>query len=249
MNVDIQNLQNAVNDLYNQIAAMRGNHAPYPPASTMPHTDPSASYRGGQMSPAQANDGGAQFQGPTSATYNFDVAKSSLRRLGIAEHESQEDNGAVEIDPALGAPHQKPAPMAPMVTDTPKDPLRSITKHEAVRLFQVYEAEVGSMYPMLDMDAWIPKTKSFFDFVDAARRSGLIRDDVVYEEQDRLRGDNANIIRMVLAIGLTIEAGGHSKFAEILYNNARQDVESLVLAQPIKSKGLILIALAVRAPS
>jgi hypothetical protein len=115
MNAQIQSLQEQVNDLYAQLSAIRGGGpGPYPQQHVSPQ-DSSASYR--NTVPQQARGGHAQYQGHTSNQYNFEVAKSSLQTMGIAEPETGDDGVGGEIDPALGSPIQHQAPLAPMVTN------------------------------------------------------------------------------------------------------------------------------------
>ena len=241
MNAQISALQDQVNELYSHISALRGANAPYAVGPNVGQNESPVSYRGA-MSPTRARGGHTQFQGPTSSAYNFDVAKSSLQTMGIAEPEMSEDGGRVEIDPALGAPHQQPAPMAPMVTQTYKDPLWQIPKDVAIRLCKVYDEEMGIMYPMLDKDKLITQTKSLFDFVDSARRTGLMRPDL--PGADSLGGCDVDVIKMVLATALTIEGHGHSELGKTLYESCREAFESTV-SKPVEVRGLILLVLVV----
>ena len=241
MSAQIQALQEQVNDLYSHISALRGIHVSYPGPTDLGQNEASASYRS-DVSPSRSRGAHTQFQGPTSSAYNFDVAKSSLQTMGIAEPDMPEEGGGVDIDPALGAPHQQQAPMAPMVTQGYKDPLFQLKKDEAIRLCKVYDEEMGIMYPMLDMEKLIPRTALLFDFVESALRTGLINPAMPGE--DRVRGHEADIIRMVLATALTVEGHGQSELGKAICKSCREAFEGIV-SEPADVKGLILLVLVV----
>ena len=240
MNAQIQSLQDQVNDLYGQLSALRGG-APAP--SYVQHGMPqesSTSYRSAE--PQQARGGHAQYQGHTSNQYNFEVAKSSLQTMGIAEPETGDDGAGGEIDPALGVPIQHQAPMAPMVTQFQKDPLWQLSKGEALRLCRIYDEELGQMYPLLDMEKTINHASLLFTFTEAAARNGLLRRDKPGLEA--MGGKNVNIVKLILANALMIEEYGCSELGRALYESCREQVESK-LTGPIEIKDLVLLVMVV----
>ena len=241
MNAQIQSLQEQVNDLYGQLHALRGGApAPYSMQHSLPQESP-ASYRSA-ISPSQPRGTHPQFQGHTSNQYNFDVAKSSLQTMGIAETEVADEGVGNDIDPALGAPVQQQAPMAPMVTQFQKDPLWHLSKGEAIRLCKVYDEEMGTMYPLLDMEMTINNAKLLFTFTESAARNGLMRRDKPGFEA--IGGPDANIVKMILANALTIEGYGQSQLGKALYESCREQIESR-LTGPVEIKSLILLVMAV----
>lgn len=241
MSAHIQSLQDQVNDLYGQLSALRGGApAPYPIQHSLPQEAP-ASYRNA-VSPSQSRGTHTQLQGPTSTQYNFDVAKSSLQTMGITESEVANEGVGNEIDPALGAPVQQQAPMAPMVTQFPKDPLWHLSKGEAMRLCKVYAEEMGTMYPLFDMEKAINHAQLLFTFTESAARSGLMRRDRPGLEE--IKGHDANIIKMILANALMIEEYGQSQLGKQLYESCCEQIEGRVNG-PVEIKGLILLVMAV----
>ena len=241
MNAQIQSLQEQVNDLYGQLSAIRGGApAPYPVQHSIPQ-ESSTSYR--TSVPRQARGEHAQYQGHTSNQYNFEVAKSSLQTMGIAEPETGDDGVGGEIDPALGSPIQHQAPMAPMVTQFQKDPLWQLSKGEAVRLCRVYDEELGTMYPLLDMEKTINHASLLFTFTEAAARSGLLRRDKPGLEQ--MGGQMVNLIKLILANALMIEQSGRSELGSALYESCHEEIESK-LSGPVEIKDLVLLVMVVR---
>lgn len=241
MSAQIQSLQDQVNDLYGQLSALRGGApAPYSMQHALPQEAPT-SYRNA-VSPSQSRGTHTQFQGPTSNQYNFNVAKSSLQTMGISESEVADDGVGNDIDPALGAPVQQQAPMAPMVTQFQKDPLWQLSKAEAIRLCRVYDEEMGTMYPLFDMEKMINHAQLLFTFTESAARNGLMRRDKPGFEA--IQGRDANIVKMILANALTIEEYGRSQLGKEIYDSCREQIESR-LTGPVEMRGLILLVMAV----
>lgn len=240
MNAHIQSLQDQVNELYASLNAIRGGQGQYPIHPALSQPESSGTYRN-TMSPSHTRGSHPQFQGPTSSAYNFDIAKSSLQTMGVTEPEVVEE-GSHDIDPALGAPHQQHAPMAPMITQSHKDPLWQMSKDDAIRLCKVYDEEMGIMYPMLDMEKTIAHAKMLFTFTEAAVRTGLIHQDL--PGADKLGNIDVNILKMVLATALTLEGFGQSDLGRMLYESCREAFESS-LSGPVEIKGLILLVIVV----
>ena len=241
MNAQIQSLQEQVSDLYGQLNALRGGApAPYSMQHAIPQ-ESSTSYRNA-ISPSQSQGTHPQFQGHTSNQYNFDVAKSSLQTMGIAEPEAADEGVESDIDPALGAPVQQQAPMAPMVTQFQKDPLWQLSKDEAIRLCKVYDEEMGTMFPVLDMGKTITHATLLFTFTESALRNGLMRRDKPGLEA--IGGHDVNIVKMILANALTIEEYGQSQLGKALYESCREQIETR-LSGPVEVKDLTLLVMVV----
>lgn len=242
MSEAIRRLQDEVNELHAIINPMRGGHPVYGAPPNAHQSEASATTYRNPPSPPRARGGHSQFQGATSAQYNFDVAKSSLQTMGITESDAPEEGGGVEIDPALGAPHQQQAPMAHMVTHTQRDPLWKLGRDEAVRMCKVYEEEMGMMYPVLDMDKTIHNTLSLFDLMDTARETGLVSPDLPGVEH--MGRDDVSVIKMVIATGILVEAYGKSDLARELYESSQVAFERS-LSEKVEIKRLVLLVVVV----
>ena len=215
----------------------------YGAPAPMHHGDGHTSYRN-PSPPGRARGGGhPHFQGHTSAQYNFDVASKSLQTMGITEPDAPEEGAGVEIDPALGAPHQHLAPMAKMVTKSMKDPLWSLDKPVAINLCKVYEEEMGLMYPVLDMNRTIAQTISLFDLMEAARGTGLETNEL--PGTDHMEMIDVNIIKMVIASGLLVELRGKSDQARDLFESCREAFESSLSRSEVEIKQLVLLVVVV----
>ena len=251
MTAQINSLQEQVNHLWASLEALRnGQPFPIPPLpqsqdqySIHPSLSQQDPFRHA-LPPSQSNESQAHFQGPTSAAFSFDVARSSLQSMGIAASELQDDgfNGSHTI-PKDSPQQQQRAPMAPMTIHPNKDPLWKIARDEAIRLCKVYEEETGLMYPMLDIDKIIIQTNMLFNFTESAARSGLMNP---YKSgPDNLGNNDVYILKMVLATALIVEGEGQSELGRELYESCREAIEGR-LSGPVEMKGLILLVLVVR---
>lgn len=273
MSDHVGSLQEQVNSLYhdlNNLRAQLGASMPMHPAQQSQQTpiDPTLqspfhrpSYPGTQvapgaplapMSPATTrqkshSQSGQQptFRGPTSSDFNFGVAKSSLQTMGITgitNHNGEE--------PASGGPdtrEQTPegAPPARQIRQdwhSDKDPIWSVTKDEAVRLCRVYEDEMGLMYPVLDIDKVIAYTQKLYRFMEAAHRSGLMQQGL--PGADAIDDEDTNILKMVIAVALTVEGSGRSDLGTRMFEYVHPAIENLLLGN-VGTKGIRLLILTV----
>ena len=242
MNAHIQSLQQQVNDLYAHLNALRNGQSPFPMHPSLAHADPPTSYRN-NISPSQSRESQPQFQGPTSAAFSLDVAKSSLQTMGITQPEVHDESGSGDIDPTLDALMQHQAPVAAMVSAQHKDPLWQLSKDDAIRLCKIYDEEMGMMYPMLDIEKIINQADKLFGFVESAARTGLMNRDMA--GADKLEGCDVNILKMVLASALMAEGAGQSPLGRDIYESCREAFESKMTG-PVETKGLILLVVVVR---
>ena len=122
-----------------------------------------------------------------------------------------------------------------------KDPLWKISKAEAIRLCRLYEEEMGIMYPMLDLEKLISMASLLFTFTESAGKMGLI---AKAKPGDNLGTVDVNILKIVLAIALTIEGTGRSDLGRLLFDSVRGMSESR-LWEPSDIKDLTLLVLVV----
>ncbi|KAL4892041.1 hypothetical protein BDV59DRAFT_208731 [Aspergillus ambiguus] len=179
------------------------------------------------------------FRGPTTSGFSFDLAKSSLQRRGILERNDAAEEGDVTQEPSpLPSP---PSPAQPLGARH-VDPLWTIGKTEALRLCQVYEEEMGIMYPVLDLGQLLRQVEELYGHQEAGLpRIGLTRlqgDG----NQERLDADDVHIIRLVFACALTAEASGNSELAMSLFASIREAADNAVWGAP-EIKTIIFLTL------
>ena len=250
MNASIQSLQEQVDNLYAHLNALRHEqhnqnlgpqeHTSYPPPPAFGTAGPQT-YHHDAVSPPQSREKHAHYQGPTSTAFNFEIANASLQTMGVTESEVPDGN-AVAFDESLADP-QLQAPVATMAVHPTKDPLWRMTKEDAVRLCRIYDEEMGIMYPIINVEEIIERAKFLFTFTEAASRSGLVRTNRA--GPDSLGSADNNILKMVLATALTVEANGHSDLGQALFESVKDASESR-LWEPAELKGLTLLVIIVR---
>ena len=178
------------------------------------------------------------FQGPTSSAFNFDVAKSSLQTMGIAEDGMAGDTA---LDNASPAPSPVPTPTGPTIHPS-KDLMWSLKHEDAIRLLQVYEEEIDIYYPLISIAKVSNETNLLYSFMNAAVRTGFANK--AFPGTDALQDDNTSLLKMVLAIALAVEGSGRSDLGHYLYMAMKPLIE-LRLWGPVDIKTIKLFTLAV----
>ena len=262
MNAHIQSLQEQVDNLYANLNVLLSRSEGktfsnpsldiYPQNVSQEPSNLSTPYQHPIPSP-ESRARPLQFRGHTASAFSFDVANSSLQTMGIANLQSMavaqprfspnEEGSVVHNEPSSGPQVPDHDSRIQPTTRSLKDPLWSLSREEVIRLCRVYDDEVGLMYPILDIDKTIAKANRLFDFMEAAARTGLLRDEI--ERGDAFHDDDSNILKMVLAASLTLVGGGYSEMGNRLFESVRMVSESR-LWQPINMKGLMLLVIVVR---
>ncbi|OAX82889.1 hypothetical protein ACJ72_02757 [Emergomyces africanus] len=214
-----------VNDLYQKTDSATVESNAYGREASRSISQPSHDSQNQSSSLSRSNH--PRFHGPTSTTFSFHVAKSSLRTMGItpAEDGTLELFAGQDATPADSPPpQQQQLPLSPQLRVHPnKDPLWVIKREEAIRLCRVYEREIGVMYPFLDIEKLITHTNLLFTFLEAASRTGFAKR--FKPGPDMLTDDETCILKMVLAIMLIVEGDGQSTLGTRFFTSTKQRIE------------------------
>jgi hypothetical protein len=163
--------------------------------------------------------------------------------MGINAGEEGEDDGIATRDVTPQA--SPPIPNAALQKRTlhaDKDPIWSISKHEAIRLVHVWHEEMGIMYPILEIDKLLRYCEMLFTFVEAAARSGLMQG--ALPGSDAMVDEQISVLKLVLAITLVLEGGGKDPLGERLFENVHKIVDK-ALSDPVSLHGISLLVLTV----
>jgi hypothetical protein len=177
--------------------------------------------------------------------YNLGVAKSSLQHMGIT---SVGDEGPEEgLTTQDGTPSVTPPPVLiqpdlPKSLHADKDAIWSLSKDEAVRLIHVWQDEMGTMYPVVDIDRLVRHASLLFTFMEAARRSGLM--EASLPGADAIHDEQTNSLKLIVAIALTLEASGKSDLGRRLWDAVKSPIETIGFNPP-DVRGLQMLVLAV----
>lgn len=263
MSNHIASLQAQVNDLYENLTTLRSqlgqdSHPQQQQQQQHAVIDPSLQQQGyapryQSFSGAQASPGAptasmtpnhvrnnsqskqASFRGPTSSDFNFGVAKSSLQTMGITGDGVGEGALTGDATPS-GTPPPQSAPLHPG-----KDPIWAIPQDEALRLCRVYEEEMGLMYPVVDISEVIGHATRLYRFIESAARTGLMQG--ALPGADSIEDEDTNILKLIMAITLTVEGTGRSDVGRRLFEYVQPTVDRLLLGN-VGVKGLRLMTLA-----
>lgn len=180
------------------------------------------------------------FQGPTTSAFSFDLAKSNLQRRGIVERNEAGEEGDLTQEPSpLASPS---APNRGLDIRQAVDPLWALPKAEALRLCQVYEEEMGIMYPVLELTELLEQVHLLYGMMDHT-----LEPEVQINGRNTLDREDIYILRLVFACALTAEASGRSDQAIALFDTVR-DVQDNCVWGPPEIKSIIFLTLVVRDP-
>ncbi|KAK2803953.1 hypothetical protein FQN50_006757 [Emmonsiellopsis sp. PD_5] len=230
-----------INDLYHKTESPAAEPNAYARESSHSTSHPSYDSQNQPSSRPRSNQ--PRFHGPTSTVFNLHVAKSSLQTMGITPSEdgNHELFATQDPTPAGSPPQQQQLPLVPQVLAHPnKDPLWVVKREEAIRLCRVYEQEIGSMYPIIDIEKMISQTNLLFTFLEAAARTGFARR--FKSGADLLIDDDTCILKMVLAITLVVEGDGQSSLGNRFFTTTKPKIEAK-LWEPADIKTIQLLVL------
>jgi len=186
--------------------------------------------------------GRPQYVGHTSSAFSFGVAKSSLRAMGMDSDADNVDDGMTSN---LTTPSRTARPRERASNSIDAMAFVSIT--EANRLVDVYEEEVGTLYPFLDIN----EIKLY-----ASRHYASVRpvsDQAVSvsrssEEERTLEAYDLHLLRMVMAITSVIEGRGHSDLSIRLVDEVQSCIEEGICMVRAHLHGLQVLTLMVCSP-
>ena len=227
MSAQIQSLQEQVESLYQSLNALQGrpgsgSRPSFQPRNSVGPLDPQIAFQHHSPPDNRAKSSlRPRFSGPTSSAFDFHVANNSLQTMGITQPEyPTEETTSLHEGPNTRSPPPQISPTSAQNVNPLKDPLWSLNQDEALRLCNLYEEEVGIMYPMLDMDKIMSKAKTLFNFLDSMKRVGFLEKEI--EQGDSLDDDETMILKMILATALVVESTGRSELGRSLWENVRR---------------------------
>ncbi len=244
MRAQITALQEQVNDLYATLNELRSRPDAGFSSSIDPHFSQDATTRALSLSssrtlpppvitPKKTPKALPQFHGPTSSLYGLDVAKSSLQTMGITQ--SATEDGLISRERSRAA-----SPVFTLPPHPSKDPLWLIDHAEVIRLLRVYEEEIGIMYPVVDIEKFIKHSNSLYKFIQASLRAGFGNPSL--PGSDTIDDEETTVLKMLLAITLTVEGHGRSEFGQRFFEAAKHAVDrKLVTAIDLKSVVLLVL--------
>lgn len=141
----------------------------------------------------------------------------------------------------LQKPQQLP-PFPQLLCHPTKDPIHAFSREEALRLLAVYEGEVGLLYPLLDAEKVAHQAHLLFNFLEAVDRADFATPHPSGEEV--LLDDDTYILKVVLAIALSVEGNGENALGSQLFASLENHIHQQ-MADAAYLKSLQFLALVV----
>lgn len=224
MHAHIMSLQEQVDTLWHNLNSLRATLGHEIPQQEVPYNygNEQARQQSAPQAPmvidpvlnrSKASPQQSRFQGPTSSAYSFGIARSSLQHMGVTSPDDGLDASAESHDGA--EPSGRTLPKGASTFLHPNlHAIASVSKEEALRLVQVYEDEMGLMYPILDIARIRQYAMLVFGLGDAAHKKALIVKGSGETEEDL----EFDLLRLILAIALVCESNGYDALAKALYD-------------------------------
>ncbi|KAH6683867.1 fungal-specific transcription factor domain-containing protein [Halenospora varia] len=173
----------------------------------------------------------SQYMGPTSSSFTFGVAKSSLQGMGIQAGDDPPSGYSTANSRGLPTPNRvSPA----------SDPLYTIPQNEALRLIATYEEESGSIYPFLNNELVLKATQEVYNTASLGRKSSIL---LGSKDENVFSGGMLDIVKLVIAIALVIEAGGPTVLSTELLESVESGFEGRFCGLSLDISGIQALTL------
>jgi hypothetical protein len=165
------------------------------------------------------------FLGPTSSSFLFRMATDSLANAGI--HTS--------VCTVFGiGPHSASAKIRDQDTSSTnrgiENPLRTIPRHEALKLLEFYDEAYGSIYPFVDRTVLYRAAQYFYDCVDMASPSST---KTYHKDENTLSDGIWDILKLAIAIAAAIESHGPNELSARLLKSVDSGFNTRFLGENV----------------
>lgn len=174
----------------------------------------------------QSSPRGPQFHGHTTSEYDFNLAKSSLRWMGIQKDRQDGDTGATLLPGAL--PRTLPSPAA-----AEADLMWNIPRQDAIRYIYLYHECCSLLYPVVDVRQVTAQIDRLYLSMGAGH--------TISQSQGLASEHQLDIIRLILAIGLLLDNKDNNiRVANKIYWTMEPEISLKILRSP--TLDLIILA-------
>lgn len=192
------------------------------------------------MSPNAVGRTGAhrqpQFVGHTRPAFSFDVARNSLKDMGLT-NDTTSFSGAATPEPDLRDTNAQDCIASDIA-------LWNLGETEIVRLICVFDDEVNPVYPFVDIPKLIEQAKSQFGDPQHPHRPPFrMGVSTAVEQQPRTE---TMVLRMVVAVGKVIESLGVNDLSKQLVTSVEMEFYGMSMSSDVKYAELSVMALLVR---
>ncbi|KAH7000337.1 putative fungal-specific transcription factor [Ilyonectria destructans] len=218
---DLAGAMTFVRELKDRPRSTRLDPSPAQDASTIGPSPASSSQREGIPKEPQ-------FVGPTRSAFGFMIGERSLTRMGIPTYETL---------PASGA--QSPANLPPELDADPRDYWHHCTVQEIIRLLTVFQEEVESVYPFIN----IGDQASRADDILRAIRSTEPGGQRIYDISDlEVSSKDIDIVKVAMATAIVLETHGKKETSTMIVQSVENNV-SMISRPEVDLKEVQLITM------
>jgi hypothetical protein len=100
------------------------------------------------------------------------------------------------------------------------------------------------MYPVINIENVVTHASNLFRFMEAAVRQGLLATEPGPTNLS-IKDENTNVLKMVLAIALTVEGSGQSELGNRLFESVKGFADSILHCENVSIKSLPVLVLVV----
>ncbi|TEA14140.1 putative transcriptional regulatory protein [Colletotrichum sidae] len=156
-----------------------------------------------------------QFVGPTRSAFSLKVAETTLNKMGISAQTPLPSGASESLAPTR---YPTPEQSEPAFSNPGSDVLLTMSLEEIVRLLEVFEEEVETVYPFLDTRELVLRAAEIRAFVEDAPDRVPAADARAVDLKDVI------LAKLAIAISIVIESHGKNH----LSNNLVEPIKHLI---------------------
>ncbi|KAI8715971.1 Zn(2)-C6 fungal-type domain-containing protein [Fusarium sp. LHS14.1] len=196
-----------------------------PPQNPSPVTFQYSSPRSDTRSSQRPSEGGhnsPEFCGPSSSEFTFEVVKGNLKAMGIPA--TILDKSTQGTSRFSNVPCQL-AQYGPYMKLQAQDPMWDMNRGDAINNIEQWFSETGSLYAVVSKEQMLEVAHNVFDVMQSVN---------VHDTKSRgalaecLSHNKTKKLKLILAIGRTLESGGRNDLAQRLLQSATEAIEGLL---------------------
>ncbi|RGP78400.1 activator of stress s 1 [Fusarium longipes] len=163
-----------------------------------------------------------QFVGPTRSAFGILISERSLNRMGVPKFDSMPPSRA-----------QSPAEPAPDSQKSHLDFWDCCRASDVTKYLVIYQEEVESVYPFVDIGEYIAKSKEIVEVIQGARS---------LTEDDGLCSKDIALARVAMATGIILDEPGKIELSTAIVDSVETNMSSMLSPQ-VDLKEIQLLAM------
>ncbi|ETI29038.1 hypothetical protein G647_01491 [Cladophialophora carrionii CBS 160.54] len=180
----------------------------------------------------------SRYRGLSNPSFSFALAQQSLELMSLGL--STDVYEAIPGSRTSSGP-QPSRSSTVSHTQLPPDPLREMSRDQTHHLIDVFDDEVGHVYPVLDIVAVHQSADLLHNLIQLARQTR--RDEPLDYKLSGVEEVEIDILLVVLANGLFLQEHSQSKLGLRLFDVVRGSMERLTSAAEVRTQHILFLLL------